>query len=533
MKNLDTDSIPITAGSNYEVARGYSYDNRLGHVTYISCSDGESFCYEYDFQGFLVAEEINGGSYYMHYSYDSNGNMLSRSNNYINDVFEYDGDRLIKLNGNAVNYAPNNKGIITGFENWEFAYEGRRLRRAIATGGSRRLEVVFDYNERGQRISKTVIAYRVFYNPRTGTSVTTELSRKTFAYEYDGTNLVYERSDDNELFYLYDENKQMYGYILNGNKYFFIKDMLNNILGLVDENGNVAAKYVYDAFGNLVSSTGNVYNPIRYKGYYFDTETELFYCINRYYSPRLCRWLSMDNPAYLMETDTSRLNLFNYCSNNPVMLYDPDGHFIISALIVGAIAGAIIGTTISIVSQGIDKGWDKINGWQVLLDGTIGAVGGLVAASGIGAFGCALISGGLGFIGSVGGDLIENNGDWEKVNWQKATLMGALNFGLGFLCGSGSQTADSFAKTMLQNSEVKRTFGIILDSSIKYEAKEISKKGFQGVMNLYGKQFVGAVAKAYPSYIAKVYTETAKNLGKLAIAGAISSFASWALSLMY
>ena len=85
---------------------------------------------------------------------------------------------------------------------------------------------------------------------------------------------------------------------------------------------------------------------------------------------------------------------------------DPDGHFFVSALIIGTLVGGIIGASVSVISQGVTNGWDNINGWQVLLDGTIGAISGLLSATGISMLGAILISGGLGFAGSVGSDLI-------------------------------------------------------------------------------------------------------------------------------
>ena len=95
--------------------------------------------------------------------------------------------------------------------------------------------------------------------------------------------------------------------------------------------------------------------------------------------------------------------------------------------------------------------------WQVLLDGTIGAVSGLLAATGIGMWGAAIVSGGLGFAGSVGGDLIESNGDWSSVNWKKAVVLGIVNFGLGAWAGAGSQNSTALGKGLLKNKEVHKT----------------------------------------------------------------------------
>ena len=65
-------------------------------------------------------------------------------------------------------------------------------------------------------------------------------------------------------------------------------------------------------------------NPIRYRGYYYDTETGYYYCQSRYYNPEWCRWISAD---VFFDTQDGILstNMYAYCHNNPMMLVDPSG----------------------------------------------------------------------------------------------------------------------------------------------------------------------------------------------------------------
>ncbi len=172
------------------------------------------------------------------------------------------------------------------------------------------------------------------------------------------------------------------------------------------------------------------------------------------------------------------LNLYVYCGNDPVNMADPEGHFFVSALIIGTLVGGIIGASVSVISQGVTNGWDNINGWQVLLDGTIGAISGLLSATGINMLGAILISGGLGFAGSVGSDLISSDGDWSSVNWKKAAIMGAVNAILGFCSGAGSQNSTALGKGLLKNKEVYKTFSTLYKATNKYAAGIISKRGF-------------------------------------------------------
>ena len=35
-------------------------------------------------------------------------------------------------------------------------------------------------------------------------------------------------------------------------------------------------------------------NPLRYRGYYYDRETRLYYLQSRYYDPAICRFINAD-----------------------------------------------------------------------------------------------------------------------------------------------------------------------------------------------------------------------------------------------
>ena len=95
------------------------------------------------------------------------------------------------------------------------------------------------------------------------------------------------------------------------------------------------AEYVYDAWGNCTVTTNiNGYgtrNPFRYRGYYFDTDLNMYYLLTRYYDPQIGRFINADTPEYLKPSKINGLNLYAYCGNNPVMYVDPSGHEPMSA----------------------------------------------------------------------------------------------------------------------------------------------------------------------------------------------------------
>ena len=88
------------------------------------------------------------------------------------------------------------------------------------------------------------------------------------------------------------------------------------------------AKYRYDPYGNLVSSSGTMAaaNPLRYRGYYFDSETGFYYLQSRYYDPEIARFINADDFASTGQGILGH-NMFAYCNNNPIMYYDVTGDF--------------------------------------------------------------------------------------------------------------------------------------------------------------------------------------------------------------
>ena len=107
-------------------------------------------------------------------------------------------------------------------------------------------------------------------------------------------------------------------------------------------------QYSYTVYGEprsvsgSLASTIEVYNPFRYKGYYYDVETRMYYCKSRYYVPEWCRWLNGDSIPYLDPSSVVGLNLFSYCGNDPVNFIDPSGSFAVSTFLISLAIGSLI-----------------------------------------------------------------------------------------------------------------------------------------------------------------------------------------------
>lgn len=111
-----------------------------------------------------------------------------------------------------------------------------------------------------------------------------------------------------------------------------VKNGQGDIMALIDRTGTEVVSYTYDTwgeaisiFGTLVSTVGQK-NPYRYRGYRYDNETGLYYLQSRYYNPEWGRFINADGlvgaPGNLVGH-----NMFAYCQNNPVNMYDPNGDF--------------------------------------------------------------------------------------------------------------------------------------------------------------------------------------------------------------
>ena len=102
---------------------------------------------------------------------------------------------------------------------------------------------------------------------------------------------------------------------------------------LIDANENTVASYEYDPYGNIVSASGTMaeINPLRYRGYYYDAELDMYYLQSRYYDPQVGRFINADACTY-PDLGFLGYNLFVYCGNNPVCNVDYSGESWLTAL---------------------------------------------------------------------------------------------------------------------------------------------------------------------------------------------------------
>ena len=106
--------------------------------------------------------------------------------------------------------------------------------------------------------------------------------------------------------------------------------------------------YTYDEWGKILSVTGTLantvgqMNPIRYRGYYYDVETGLYYLQSRYYDPETGRFINADGYASTGQ-GVLGTNMYAYCGNNPVVRSDSTGQWFGADNLIAGVVGAFVG----------------------------------------------------------------------------------------------------------------------------------------------------------------------------------------------
>ena len=310
----------------------YSYDE-FGNIDSISISKGSTIenSYTYDKLNQLTRENNQELNKTFVYSYDNGGNLTTvKTYDYTivedltglepsTDTYEYGDskwkDLLIEFNDKPITY--DEIGNPTEYHDDKvFTWEFRRLERIV--DGDTLIE--YTYNQDGIRRSKKV-------------------GNTTTNYFVSGDRILYETTNNETIYYEYDGTGKVSGLVIGTARYTYVKNGLNDIIGILDSSANLVATYKYDAWGNvsvnnLTNDNLGDLNPFRYRGYYYDSETGYYYLNSRYYDPEVKRFINADS---YVSTGQGMLghNMFAYCQSNPVMYVDSTGSRHVMAEIIG------------------------------------------------------------------------------------------------------------------------------------------------------------------------------------------------------
>ena len=135
-------------------------------------------------------------------------------------------------------------------------------------------------------------------------------------YFTSGGRILAEKTGDTVLWFIYDSDGEILGFTYNGTPYYYVKNVQGDVLRIVDAEGTNRATYRYDPWGKVLQAAGGIIayaNPIRYRSYYYDKETSLYYLQSRYYDPETGRFLNAEGLLGANQ-DLLSYNLYNYCS---------------------------------------------------------------------------------------------------------------------------------------------------------------------------------------------------------------------------
>ena len=314
----------------------YDYDTN-GNITDIYKKVNNDwqrlYFYEYDEFNQLITscDYINQKQY--RYDYDEAGNILTETVSRIGahgqlydsrvNTYGYDdanwGDKLTSYNGETITYDEigNPLSYRDGMEmTW---LNGRKL-TTLQSGND---SISYKYDSNGVRTSKTVNGVE-------------------YTYEYLNGQLMHETRGEKVFDYCYDANGQLYAVSYKANSstdavtYYYAHNWRGDITSIYDGDGNMVAKYEYDAWGNVLTVTNSNnseitdpnhianLNPFRYRSYYYDSESGFYYLMSRYYDPVTHRFLNAD--GYFQSGDgILDTNMNAYCRNNPLNNIDKYG----------------------------------------------------------------------------------------------------------------------------------------------------------------------------------------------------------------
>jgi RHS repeat-associated protein len=312
-------SIQYFKGSSTTPTAQYSYQyDQSGNIIKETTPLGDT-TYNYDQNNQLISEVLPNGTRNT-YEYDAVGNRTKATVNGVTSTYTYnDANQIVTKNG--VPYVYDLDGNLTQDENYKYVYNALGQQTKVTTLSGETV-AQYEYDENGLRTKKVI-----------GT--------KTYEYYYESGNLSMEIVRDKGdiiqyRYYQWDTSGKPLGFVLrvkdvSGNwidtPYYYWTNQRGDVISIMDTTGNEVGSYQYDAYGNVLSENGTIAkdNPIRYAGYYFDSETKHYYLKARYYDPENGNFLALD-PHPGDDDDPLSQNGYIYARNNPIMNFDSDGN---------------------------------------------------------------------------------------------------------------------------------------------------------------------------------------------------------------
>ncbi len=336
-------------------------------VSRMVLSEGTILDYEYDAEEHItkvVETSPTGTVKTTEYTYDVHGQLLTETvDGTVLNTMTYDNyGNIQSKNGVTYTYDDSNwKDLLTGYGSKTISYDAQgnptnylgvpatwsKGRQLMSIGG-----VSYTYNANGIRTGKVV-------------------NGVTYTYQVEGSKILNEQYGSTTITPIYDNEDSVCGILHNETPLFFLKNLQGDVIAITNKQGEVLARYTYDAWGKVLSVTNASgveitaashiahKNPYRYRGYYYDIDTGLYYLQSRYYDPAVGRFMNADDAQFLGVSETVLgYNLLAYCENDPVNMVDMAGFAAINAIfaVVGGVVGWQLGDYVA-KQLGYCSGW--------------------------------------------------------------------------------------------------------------------------------------------------------------------------------
>lgn len=307
----------------------------------------------YDLQGRLLTQNLDVGDNRI-YNYDANSNIIDIQATTQNSILQYDNlDRLTNesssgspdklttfdLYGNRLQHTQ------TGINDEQYTYlngTNRLSTRMQTNAGVLTPNRIFSYNNVGRLFqvfeNGTLLATYTYGANGLRTRKVTASGTIVYHYDLDG-KLITETQDDGTLIrdYIWQDNSPVAQIDRIGstdNIHYLHTDHLLTPRLATNNTGTVVWQWNGDAYGETLASEdidgdGSIVTiNLRFPGQYFDQETKFHYNWNRYYDPRIGRYITTDPIGVILELPGKRPNinhLYVYSENNPINDTDPSG----------------------------------------------------------------------------------------------------------------------------------------------------------------------------------------------------------------
>ncbi len=314
-----------TKDVNGDIISSFLYElDAEGNRTQVTEHDGRIVKYSYDELDRLEKEEIfdpgaTEATRTIEYAYDEVGNRLSRVNSGEGTtIYTYDNNDRLETettDGVATTYTYDNNGNTisktTGADTVTYQWDSENRLVGADTDGDGIVDVTNQYDADGVRIAQTV------NGEETRFLIDTNRPYAQVLEEYTEGGII-------KVSYVYGND--LISQDRNGERSFYHVDGLGSTRALSDENGNATDRYIYDAFGRVLTKIGDTDNSYLYAGEQRDSNLGLDYLRARYLDVNSGRFYGRD-PFPSLSFNPNTLNRYIYATGNPVNLIDPSGLF--------------------------------------------------------------------------------------------------------------------------------------------------------------------------------------------------------------